>query len=115
MAGEAIPDAGSVGRAVWGFQRRMSEDPLLAWTFNGVNHERLHEHALAFVIAALGGPDLYRGRDLRTAHGRFSLHDEHFDAAVEHLLAALREAGIADSVVAELAGRLEPLRQQIVS
>jgi hemoglobin len=93
----------------------MLDDPLLGWTFEGVDQEQLHRHALAFVVAALGGPDLYSGRGLHDVHRRFDLTDKHFDTAVVHLIDSLREAGISEGVLAELAIRLEPLRKQIVS
>jgi hemoglobin len=109
------PDADDVGRAITLFLERMTSDHLLAWAFDGVDLERLHKHARAFVIAALGGPDLYTGRDLRTAHIGLELRDEHFDAAVDHLITSLGAVGITDSLTAALASRLEPLRDQIVS
>jgi hemoglobin len=93
----------------------MLDDPALNWTFVGVSQTRLQRHALAFVVAALGGPDQYLGRDLRAVHERFSLGNEHFDVAVVHLIDSLRDAGISDGVLAELAIRLEPLRALIVA
>jgi hemoglobin len=112
---DVTSDADSVERGVGLFVQRMLDDPLLAWTFEGVNQAALQRHAFAFVIAALGGPDLYLGRDLYTVHQRFNLGNAHFDAAVVHLTDSLRDAGISEGVLAELAIRLEPLRAQIVS
>jgi hemoglobin len=106
--------AESVSRGVRLFLEHMLADPLLSWTYEGIDQEQLHRHALAFVVAALGGPDLYIGRDLHRVHERFTLTDKHFDAAVVHLIESLREAGISDGVLADLAIRLEPLRRQIV-
>jgi hemoglobin len=111
----AQSDADSVSRGVELFLQAMLDDPLLGWTFEGVDREQLQRHALAFVIAALGGPDLYLGRDLGTAHARFKLNNRHFDVAVQHLIRSLGEAGISDGVLSELAIRLEPLRKQIVT
>jgi hemoglobin len=116
MSDIGVPSsAESVSRGVGTFLTRMLDDPLLGWTFEGVNQAQLHRHALAFVVAALGGTDPYIGRDLREVHQRFDLTDKHFDAAVVHLIDSLREAGISSGVLAELAIRLEPLRKQIVS
>ncbi len=112
---EVTSDAESLERGVALFLQRMLDDPLLGWTFEGVDHSRLQRHALTFVIAALGGPDLYLGRDLHSVHERFNLGNTHFDAAVVHLTESLREAGISEGVLAELAIRLEPLRAQIVT
>jgi hemoglobin len=104
--------ADSASRGVTLFLARMLADPTLSWTFEGVNQDRLQRHALAFVVAALGGPDRYLGR---TVHQRFELTDTHFDTAVDHLVQSLREAGISGGVIGELAVRLEPLRRSIVS
>ena len=116
MVDSELPaDADTVGRGVTLFLKSMMDDPLLNWTFDGIDEAGLQRHALAFVVAALGGPDLYLGRGMREVHARFELRNEHFDAAVEHLLDALREVGISDGVTSDLVVRLEPLRSQIVS
>jgi hemoglobin len=112
---EATSDADSLERGVALFLQRMLDDPLLGWTFEGIDQARLQRHALAFVIAALGGTDPYLGRDLNKVHERFHLGNAHFDAAVVHLTDSLRDAGISGGVLAELAIRLEPLRAQIVT
>jgi hemoglobin len=111
----ASAGADAVSRGVALFLQRMLDDPLLGWTFEGVDQDQLQRHALAFVVAALGGPDLYIGRDLRNVHQKFKLGNRHFDAAVQHLIDSLRDAGISDGVLSELAIRLEPLRGQIVT
>jgi hemoglobin len=112
---DVTSSAESLSRGVSIFLARMLDDPLLGWSFEGVDQEQLYRHALAFVVAALGGPDLYIGRDLRTVHLRFALTSKHFDAAVVHLIESLRQAAISEGVLAELAIRLEPLRKLIVS
>ena len=112
---EMSAGADSVERGVALFLQRMLDDPTLGWTFTGVDRSVLQRHALAFVIAALGGPDHYLGRDLRAVHKRFSLGNQQFDAAVVHLTESLREVGISQSLLAEFAIRLEPLRALIVA
>ena len=112
---ELPADAASVSRGVSLFLERMRNDPKLSWAFDDFDEDAFHRHSVAFVVAALGGPDLYLGRGLGTVHERLALGNEHFDVAVEHLISALREAGISDGVLDDLALRLEPLRSQIVS
>ncbi len=107
--------ADAVGRGVVVFLDRMMTDPLLNWAFVGMDRAALERHANAFVVAGLGGPDLFVDRGMREAHAKFALRNEHFDAAVDHLLAALREVGISEGVVSDLAIRIEPMRTLIVS
>jgi hemoglobin len=112
---DVTADAASVERGVALFVARLVDDPLLCWTFEGVDQALMQRHSVAFVVAALGGPDPYLGRDLRTVHERFRLDNTHFDTAVIHLIESLREVGISDGVLADLAIRLEPLRSLIVA
>jgi truncated hemoglobin YjbI len=115
MAVAASSDADGVGRAISIFLDRLLADERLSWAFDGIDIERVQRHTRVVVIAALGGPDLHEGQELRAAHLPLSLRDEHFDAAVDHLLASLAEVGIADSLTAALGARLEPLRRLIVT
>ena len=108
-------NAEAVTRAIHLFLARMTADTTLSWAFDGVDAAGVERHARAFVIAALGGPDLYVGRNMHEVHAPFLLTHDHFDQAVAHLLASLAEAGIADSLTTTLTARLEPLRRQIVT
>ncbi len=45
---------------------------------------RLTSHQRAFLAAALGGPDIYAGRDLTRADARLNIDDAGFDAVVAH-------------------------------
>ena len=50
------------------FYRQVLADPLLAPYSGDVDMERQVAKQAAFLTMALGGPDQYTGRDLRTAH-----------------------------------------------
>ncbi|NEM89773.1 group 1 truncated hemoglobin [Galbitalea soli] len=111
---DADGGADAVAVAVDAFYTRLMDDPALAARFEGVDLRKLIGHQRAFVVAALGGADLYLGRDMRSAHAGLQLTDAEFDSAVRHLSDSLAEAGFAGSLIAVLAARLEPLRAQIV-
>jgi len=57
------------------------------------------------MTVAFGGPDKYRGRDLRTAHAALvkdkGLSDVHFDAVAGHLKATLVELGVPPDLINE--------------
>jgi hemoglobin len=108
------PDAGAIAEGVSLFLQRMVSDEFVSWAFEGVELKRVEKHARAIVVAALGGPDLYAGRDLTVVHTGLNLRDAHFDRAIDHLTASLVDVGISDSVILTLGPRLEPLRRQIV-
>jgi hemoglobin len=104
-----------ITRAVGLFYDRMLADPSLAGWFEGVDMTALRTHQRAFLIAALGGPDAYGGRDLRSAHAGLGIDDTAYDAALVHLVAALAEAGVDAVAAAGMRSRLEGLRHQIVA
>lgn len=111
---DAIGGAPAVGAAVDRFYVRVLADPRLAGFFTGVDLHRLKTHQRAFIAAALGGPDIFSGRDMAAAHAGLDITDAHFDAVVDHLVATLTELGVPDEQITRIGATLAPLRHQIV-
>ncbi len=111
---DEIGGAAPVKAAVTVFYDRVLADPSLAHWFAGVDMSRLKAHQRAFLAAALGGPELFSGRDMKGAHAGLDITPEAFDSVVEHLTVSLHDLGIADDVVASIRERLEPLRSDVV-
>jgi hemoglobin len=105
----------AVSAAVDGFYARVLADPRLAPFFTGVDTRHLKAHQRAFIAAALGGPDIYAGRDMATAHAGLDIGDAEFDAVVAHLAATLRGLGVPAETITVIAGKLAPLREVIVT
>jgi hemoglobin len=101
--------------AVDEFYARALADELLAPFFDGVDLDRQKRHLRAFLAAAIGGPDVYAGRDLRSAHAHLAITDAAFDRVVEHLVATLGALSVPEPLVAAIAGKLAPLRGQVVT
>jgi hemoglobin len=72
-------------------------------------------HLRAFVAVALGGAQLYAGRDMHAAHARLGVTAAAFDAVVAHLVAALGGLGVPAATIEAIAETLAPLRAQIVA
>jgi len=104
----------AIRAAVSVFYDRVLDDPGLAGWFAGVDMRRLRKHQTAFLLYALGGAETYFGRPLREAHAGLDITDAAFDATVEHLIHALHDVGIAPDVIAQLRGRVEQTRSQVV-
>ena len=75
---------------------------------------RQKAHMRAFMAAALGGPQLYAGRDMAAAHAGLGITDVAFDRVVGHLVATLTELGVAPATIAAIGDALAPLRAQVV-
>ena len=105
----------AVKAAVEVFYQRVTADPLVSPWFAGVDLERLKGHQRAFIAAALGGPELFAGRDMNVAHAGLGITGPAFDAVVEHLALTLRDIGVDGAAIAQITARLEPLKADIVS
>lgn len=111
----AIGGAPAVALAVDDFYARALADELLAPYFDGVDLNKQKRHMRAFLAGAIGGPDVYAGRDMRAAHARLHITHEAFDRVVEHLVATLASLSVPSPFVEAIGAKLAPLRAQIVS
>ncbi len=66
------------------------------------------------ICEAAGGPCTYTGKDMKTAHEGMGVADEHFDALVEDLVAALDKFNVPEREKNELLGALGPMKADIV-
>lgn len=111
---DAIGGAPAVQAAVDDFYVRVLADPALAPVFVGADLNRLKAHQRAFIAAAVGGPQLYGGRDMATAHAGLGITDVQFDAVVGHLVDTLTGLGVPGDTIAQIGAALMPLRTDIV-
>jgi hemoglobin len=66
------------------------------------------------ICQASGGPCTYSGLDMKTAHQGMGVKDEHFNALVEDLVAALDKFNVPEKEKNELLGALGPMKGDIV-
>lgn len=111
---DAIGGAAAVQVAVERFYTRVLADPRLKGFFTDVDVQRLQAHQRAFIAAALGGPQIFDGRDMAAAHAGLNITDADFDAVVAHLAGTLTDLGVPADPVARIGAALAPLRVQIV-
>jgi hemoglobin len=112
---DSIGGAPAVEAAVDSFYKRLLADPELSPFFAGVDMASLKTHQRAFIAAAIGGPDIYAGRDMAAAHSGLNIAGGDFDAVVGHLVDALAELGVPADTIGQIGGKLAPLRSDIVT
>jgi hemoglobin len=110
----AIGGAPAVALAVDDFYARALADELLAPYFDGVDLQRQKRHMRAFLAGAIGGPEVYAGRDMRAAHAHLHITHAAFDRVVEHLVATLTALSVPAPFVEAIGAKIAPLRAQIV-
>jgi hemoglobin len=110
-----IGGAPAVALAVENFYTRALTDELLAPYFDGVPIARLKSHMRSFLAAAIGGPAIYAGRDMRAAHAHLAITHPAFDRVVEHLVATLTALEVPAPYIEAIGAKLAPLRTVIVT
>jgi len=112
LGGQAAVDA-----AVDKFYRRVLADDRVSPFFDGVDMDKQAAKQKAFLTMAFGGPNNYTALDMKTGHAHLverGLNDSHFDAIVENLGATLKDMGVADDLIGEVAAVAETTREAVL-
>jgi hemoglobin len=110
-----LKGADGIAAVVSDFYRKVCSDVQLAHYFERTPMPLLQRHMVAFLVQATGGPKDYGGRDMLDAHEHLGITGRDFDRVAEHLMATLREYGIADADSDAVAHAIAPLRPAIVT
>jgi hemoglobin len=98
------------------FVPRLVKDPMLSKYF--VHSEDTLKHirqmAVDFLCAATGGPCVYVGRDMKTAHKGLGITSAEWDAAVKHLAATLDQFKVPATEKQEFLTLAGTLKAEIV-
>ena len=114
---ERIGGDAAIAAAVDLLYRKVMADDNLRPFFDHVDLVQLKSKQAAFLAKVLGGPDVYTGTDLRTAHARLvadGLDQSHFDAVAEHLHATLGELGVDELTIGEVLAIAESVRADVL-
>jgi len=99
------------------FIGRLAGDPQLKRFFTGLSadsQKKLRQHVVDFLCSATGGPCVYTGRDMRTAHTGLGITEEDWNIAVKHLVATLDKFKVPDKEKNEVLGAVSGLKGDIV-
>ncbi len=104
---EKLGGAAAVDLAVDKFYVRVLQDKRINHFFANTDMVKQRAHQKAFLTYAFGGTDKYDGRYMREAHKELvekqGLSGEHFDAVAENLMTTLKDMGVSDDLLAEVA------------
>jgi truncated hemoglobin YjbI len=113
---DRLGGAPAVAAATEVFYRKVLADPRLSRYFDDVDMDQQIAKQTAFLTMALGGPNSYTGRDLRTAHaGLAGLSDEHVDLVIGHLAETLRELGVSEEDIAAAGAVAASVRDDVLN
>lgn len=115
---DQIGGEAAVEGAVDNFYRRVLTDERVSSYFDGVDMDRQRAKQKAFLTMAFGGPHNYSGKDMRQGHAHLvqrGLNDTHVDAIIEILGATLRDMGVSDNLIGQVAAIAESTRNDVLS
>jgi len=115
---EQLGGQGAVEAAVDNFYRRVLTDDRVSRFFDGVDMDRQRAKQKAFLTMAFGGPHNYTGKDMRQGHAhlvKMGLNDAHVDAIIELLGATLRDMGVAEDLIQQVASIAESTRNDVLN
>jgi hemoglobin len=114
---ERLGGTNAVNAAVDIFYRKVLSDDRVAHFFDNVDMDRQIAKQKAFLTMAFGGPNNYTGLDMRKGHKHLvarGLNDSHVDAIIELLGATLKELGVGDADIAEVAKIANSVRDDVL-
>lgn len=91
------------------------DDPKLSPFFDGVNIDALREHMADMLCVIAGGPNIYKGRDLKLAHADYKITRDDFARVVVHLRAALVEMQIAEPDIKDVLSAVATAEDDVVT
>ena len=100
----------AIDLAVDKFYDKMLADPLVKDFYRNTNMKYLRRHQKNFLTFATGGPNIYKGKDMRTAHKHLGLKDIHFDQLKKHLGDTLNDLGVDRIMIKQVLDLVETLR-----
>jgi len=99
------------------FIGRLAADPQLKRFFIGLStdsQKKLRQHVVDFLCIATGGPCVYTGRDLKTAHTGLGITEDDWSIAVKHLVATLDKFKVPEKEKNEVLAAISGLKGDIV-
>lgn len=99
------------------FITRLATDPALGKFFVGLNDaskQRVRQHVIDFLCNATGGPCLYLGQDMKTAHKGLHITDAEWNTSAQHLVATLNKFKVPPTQQDAVMGAIAALKGDIV-
>jgi hemoglobin len=106
---------GAITAVVDDFVGNVAGDKRINGFFAKADIPRLKGNLVDQICQGTGGPCVYKGKDMRTAHKGMGISDADFNALVEDLVKSLDKFNVPAKEKGELLGILGPLKPQIVN
>ena len=99
------------------FLARLAGDPQFGRFFGGHSSDsikRIRQNIVDELCVATGGPCVYMGRDMKTAHAGLKISEKDWDTSVKYLVATLDKFNVPAKEKDEVLGAVSGLKKDIV-
>ena len=112
---KAFHEQAGIGRVIDDFVGRITTDPRIQKRFEGANLDNLRLQLKAQVCYLVGGPCVYSGKDMHSAHTGMGLQNRDFNDLAEDLQLAMDKEGVPFPDQNKLLAKLAPMQRDIVT
>ena len=89
-------------------------NPLIKTRFEIADMAKLETNVRTFIGMGTGGPEVYEGRDMPTAHKGMNLNERELVAAIDDVLKVLDKHGVGEGERREMLAILYSLKDEVM-
>ncbi|WP_276502331.1 group I truncated hemoglobin [Terrimonas pollutisoli] len=90
-------------------------NPKISHHFKNVDMNKLKQLVFEFFSMGTGGPHIYTGRDMRSAHAHLGISQRDFSLGNDDVSEALKENGVSKAEIDEVIGILNSMKGDVVT
>jgi hemoglobin len=111
---ERLGGKDAINAVVDGMYAKIFTDPDLEDFFRKTDKEHQKEMQRQFLTYATGGSNEWKGKNMKSAHIGRGIRNEDFDRVCSHVINTMKELGVNDELINEVANLLLPLRPDCI-
>ena len=111
----ALGEVAGITKLTDDFVNRLKADARLAPAFKDTNANNLKKMLMQQFCKVSGGPCVYEGADMKSAHASMDITKTDFNALVEVLQQSMDANGIAFTTQNQLLARLAPMHRDVIT
>jgi hemoglobin len=111
----ALGEVAGITKLTDDFVNRLKVDARLAPAFKDTNANNLKKMLMQQFCKVSGGPCVYEGADMKSAHANMDITKTDFNALVEVLQQSMDANGIAFTTQNQLLARLAPMHRDVIT
>lgn len=110
---ERLGGAAAIDAVVKGMYEKIFYDEDLKDFFRKTDKPNQMQAMNDFLTTATGGPKVYKGKDMKSAHVGRGITDKEFDLVISHVVDTMKELEVPGDLINEVGALVSPLRGDV--